>query len=96
MKILITNDDGIFHPGIYALYESVKSFGEIVVVAPNVEQSGMSHSISLNKTILLEKVSFLGQIGYSCTGTPVDCVKLALNELFDGKPDLVLSGINNT
>tara|TARA_B100001029_G_C15045383_1_gene446723 strand:- start:1170 stop:1934 length:765 start_codon:yes stop_codon:yes gene_type:complete len=94
MKILITNDDGIFHPGIYALYESVKSFGEIVVVAPSIEQSGMSHSISLNKTILLEKVSFLGQIGYSCTGTPVDCVKLALHELFDGKPDLVLSGIN--
>ena len=94
MKILITNDDGIFHPGIYALYDAVKSFGEITVVAPHMERSATSHSISLHDPILLEEVSFYDQIGYSCTGTPVDCVKLAIHELFDEKPDLILSGIN--
>ena len=94
MKILITNDDGIFHPGIYALYDAVKFFGDITVVAPNMERSATSHSISLHNPILLEEVTFNGQIGYSCTGTPVDCVKLAIHELFDEKPDLILSGIN--
>ena len=94
MKILITNDDGIFHPGIMALYDAVKSIGEVTIIAPHKERSAVSHAISINNPIKLQKVEFSDQIGYSCTGTPVDCVKLGLHEIFNDKPDLILSGIN--
>ncbi|MAJ43915.1 MAG: 5'/3'-nucleotidase SurE [Candidatus Marinimicrobia bacterium] len=95
MKILITNDDGIFYPGIYALHEAAESFGDITIVAPSVERSATSHSISLNNSLSLRKIKINGIRAYSCTGTPVDCVKLAIHELFDdNKPDLILSGIN--
>tara|TARA_B100000941_G_scaffold290765_1_gene274556 strand:- start:494 stop:1249 length:756 start_codon:yes stop_codon:yes gene_type:complete len=94
MKILITNDDGIFHPGMRALYNAVKPFGEITIIAPDKERSGMSHSITLNESITVNEVPLLGQIGYACSGTPADCVKLGLDKLFDSKPDLVVSGIN--
>lgn len=94
MKILITNDDGINHPGIIALYNAVKDLGDITVVAPNIERSAASHAISLQHPIQLEQILFNGQMGYACSGTPVDCVKLGIHELFNEKPDLILSGIN--
>ena len=94
MNILITNDDGIHDPGLLALYESVKELGNITIVAPDKEMSATSHSISLHDPIKLKNVKFNGVKAYTCSGTPVDCVKIALNEVLDKKPDLLLSGIN--
>jgi 5'/3'-nucleotidase len=94
--ILVTNDDGITSPGIQALTEAVKDMGEIVVVAPDKPQSGVGHAITINATLRMNKLSSTDGIErYSCTGTPVDCVKLAVNRLLDRKPDLVVSGINH-
>ncbi|MBC8198194.1 MAG: 5'/3'-nucleotidase SurE [Candidatus Marinimicrobia bacterium] len=94
MNILITNDDGIHDPGLVALYESVKDLGEVTIVAPDNEKSATSHSISLHDPIKLNEVQLNGIKAYTCSGTPVDCVKIALNEVMDKKPDLLLSGIN--
>jgi 5'-nucleotidase len=85
--ILVTNDDGINSKGITALVEIAQNFGDVFVVAPNSPQSGKSHAISLEKPIgvkLLLKSDSLTK--FSCTGTPVDCVKLALNKLMIKKP----------
>lgn len=94
MNILITNDDGIHDPGLVALYESVKDLGEITIVAPDKEKSATSHSISLHDPIKLKEFQLNGIKAYTCSGTPVDCVKIALIEVMDKKPDLLLSGIN--
>ena len=94
MNILITNDDGIHDPGLLALYESVKDLGDITIVAPDKEMSATSHSISLHVPIKLKEIQLNGIKAYTCSGTPVDCVKIALNEVMDKKPDLLLSGIN--
>lgn len=95
-KILITNDDGVEAGGIKALIEAASEFGDIYVVAPEKPQSGMSHAITVNGSIHVKKIVMNEtKIAYKCTGTPVDCVKLALNELMDVKPDLCLSGINH-
>jgi len=94
--ILITNDDGITAPGIMNLVEAVKDLGKIVVVAPDKPQSGMGHAITIGQPLRLHKVSTFGDIeAYSCTGTPVDCVKLAVDKVLHRKPDLCLSGINH-
>ena len=95
--ILITNDDGIVAPGIKALVEVARQFGEVVVVAPDAPQSGQGHAITLHKPLKLRKVSMWEGIeAYECSGTPVDCVKLAKNVLLkDKKIDLCLSGINH-
>ncbi|WP_409966694.1 5'-nucleotidase SurE [Mycovorax composti] len=94
--ILITNDDGISAPGIRALYEAVKEFGKIVIVAPDKPQSGMGHAITIGHPIRLDKVdTFEGVEAYACSGTPVDCVKLAVDKVLHRKPDLCLSGINH-
>jgi len=94
--ILITNDDGITAPGILNLVESVKDFGKIVVVAPDKPQSGMGHAITIGQPLRLHKVNQFPDIeSYSCTGTPVDCVKLAVDKVLHRKPDLCLSGINH-
>ena len=95
--ILVTNDDGITAPGIRALIEVMNEFGEVCVVAPNSPQSGMGHAITLNSTLHIENVSRKENIQseYSCSGTPADCVKLAVNEILDRKPDLCVSGINH-
>ncbi len=94
--ILITNDDGITAPGIMALVEAVKDLGKIVVVAPDKPQSGMGHAITIGQPLRLHKVNTFGDIeAYSCTGTPVDCVKLAVDKVLHRKPDLCLSGINH-
>ncbi|MCH7535441.1 MAG: 5'/3'-nucleotidase SurE [Bacteroidetes bacterium] len=94
--ILITNDDGISAPGIRLLIDLIKEFADAVVVAPDKHMSATSHSITTLKPIYYDKLDEQeGYKEYSCTGTPVDCVKLALTELMDRKPDLVLSGINH-
>ncbi len=93
--ILVVNDDGIGAPGIQALISVAKEFGEIVVVAPDKPQSGMGHAITLDSTLHIDKIELEGVTAYSCSGTPVDCVKIAVNKLLDRKPDLIVSGINH-
>lgn len=94
--ILITNDDGITAPGIRNLVESVKDLGKIVVVAPDKPQSGMGHAITIGHPLRLHPVQAFNEIeAYQCTGTPVDCVKLAVDKILHRKPDICLSGINH-
>jgi 5'-nucleotidase len=94
--ILITNDDGITAPGIRNLVEAVKDLGKIVVVAPDKPQSGMGHAITIGQPLrLIASNVFEGVESYQCTGTPVDCVKLAVDKVLHRKPDLCLSGINH-
>jgi 5'-nucleotidase len=94
--ILITNDDGVTAPGIRNLVEAVKDLGKIVVVAPDRPQSGMGHAITIGQPLRLTRVHHFGDIeAYACTGTPVDCVKLAVDKVLHRKPDLCLSGINH-
>jgi 5'-nucleotidase len=94
--ILITNDDGITAPGILNLVEAVKDLGKIIVVAPDKPQSGMGHAITIGQPLRLHKVNaFEGIEAYACTGTPVDCVKLAVDKVLHRKPDLCLSGVNH-
>ena len=94
--ILISNDDGITAPGIRALVEVMKELGEVIVVAPDKPQSAMGHAITINQPLRLTKVEqFPGVDAYQCTGTPVDCVKLAIDKLLTRKPDLMVSGINH-
>lgn len=94
--ILITNDDGVTAPGIRNLVEAVKDLGKIIVVAPDKPQSGMGHAITIGQPLRLHKVNSFEDIeAYACTGTPVDCVKLAVDKVLHRKPDLCLSGINH-
>lgn len=95
--ILITNDDGISAPGIRNLVEAVKDLGKIVVVAPDKPQSGMGHAITIGHPLRLTAVPGYaeGVEAYQCSGTPVDCVKLAVAKVLHRKPDLCLSGINH-
>lgn len=95
--ILVTNDDGISAPGIKALVEVARNFGEVVVVAPDSPQSGQGHAVTIKDPIRTHKVdAFMGIESWECSGTPVDCVKLATNVLLKGrKIDLCLSGINH-
>jgi 5'-nucleotidase len=96
MNILLTNDDGIFAPGIVAAYKELIRLGNITVVAPAGRMSGAGHSITVFEPLLCEKVEIEGQFsGYSVSGSPADCVKLAIMELCPQKPDIVISGINN-
>lgn len=94
--ILVTNDDGITAPGIRNLVEFMNEIGEVVVVAPNSPQSGKGHAITINSTLTFEEINLEGpQKDYSLSGTPVDCVKFALDKILTRKPDLVVSGINH-
>jgi 5'-nucleotidase len=94
--ILITNDDGVTAPGILNLVEAVKDLGKIIVVAPDKPQSGMGHAITIGHPLRLQKISGIENVEtWSCTGTPVDCVKLAVDKVLHRKPDLCLSGINH-
>ena len=95
--ILITNDDGITAPGIRSLIGVMNQIGEVVVVAPDSPQSAMGHAITINSTLHCSKIKLDNgpQKEYSCSGTPADCVKLAVNELLDRKPDICVSGINH-
>ncbi len=94
--ILITNDDGYWASGLNALIEVIKPYGRVVVVAPEKGESGKSHSITMSLPIRLKRISEEKNITlYSCTGTPVDCVKLALNQVVEQKPAMVVSGFNH-
>src|SRR5690349_5737396 len=94
--ILVTNDDGITAPGIKALTNAVKDLGKVVVVAPDKPQSGMGHAITIGHPLRLAAVEAFGDIeAYQCSGTPVDCVKLAVDKVLHRKPDICLSGINH-
>jgi 5'-nucleotidase len=94
--ILITNDDGVTAPGIRNLVEAVKDLGKIIVVAPDKAQSGMGHAITIGHPLRMNKVDiYEGIEAWQVSGTPVDCVKLAVDKILHGKPDLCLSGINH-
>ncbi|MCH7620005.1 MAG: 5'/3'-nucleotidase SurE [Candidatus Marinimicrobia bacterium] len=94
-KILLTNDDGINAPGISALFESIEPLGDITVVAPDTERSAVGHAITLSDPLRVEKVNKRGKFfGYAVSGTPADCVKIAVWALLEEKPDIVVSGIN--
>ena len=95
--ILVTNDDGINAPGIRTLISVVKNIADVIVVAPDSPQSGMGHAITINSTLHSSRITPKNSeiIEYSCSGTPADCVKLAINELMPRKPDLCVSGINH-
>ena len=94
--ILITNDDSIFAPGIKALTEAVLDLGRVVVVAPDKPQSGMGHAITIGSPLRLQRIPYLdGVEAYTCNGTPVDCVKLAVDKILHRKPDICLSGVNH-
>jgi 5'-nucleotidase len=93
--ILVVNDDGITAPGILSLIDIAKDFGKITVVAPDKPQSGMGHAVTLNNTIRVDKQTKDGIDYFSCSGTPVDCVKIAVNKLMPQRPDLIISGINH-
>jgi 5'/3'-nucleotidase len=95
--ILVTNDDGINAPGIRNLVEAVKHLGKVVVVAPDKPQSGMGHAITIGNPLRLNPMHHLfdGVEAWQCSGTPVDCVKLAVDKVLRRKPDLCLSGINH-
>jgi 5'-nucleotidase len=94
--ILITNDDGITSPGIAALVAAVKHLGKVVIVAPDRPQSGMGHAITIGQPLRLHTAKlFDGIEAYQCSGTPVDCVKLAVDKVLHRHPDICLSGINH-
>ena len=94
--ILVTNDDGIAAPGIRNLVESVKELGQVIVVAPDSPQSGTGHAITIGHPLRLYKADIFDDIpAWQCSGTPVDCVKLARDKILHRKPDICVSGINH-
>src|SRR5688500_17563866 len=94
--ILVTNDDGITSKGIASLVEAMKPLGDLLVVAPNKPQSGTGHAITIHEPLrLVKSKQFFGIDAYTCSGTPVDCVKLAIYEVLKGRPTLLVSGINH-
>jgi 5'-nucleotidase len=95
MNILLTNDDGIHAPGLFALYKTLKSDYEVHIVAPESEMSAVGHAITLTSPLRVQAVHKNGYFyGYGVTGTPADCVKIAVQELLERPPDVILSGIN--
>jgi len=92
MRILVSNDDGYFAPGIVALANAMRALGDVVVVAPEQNQSGASHSLTLNRPLSVHET----ENGFRyVNGTPTDCVHIAMTGLLDARPDIVVSGINN-
>jgi 5'-nucleotidase len=93
--ILVTNDDGIYTDGIYWLWEAVKDFGNVLVVAPDTEKSAVGHAITITNPLRTKHVNRRGGFsGYAVNGTPADCVKIAVRSILKSPPDLVVSGIN--
>lgn len=95
MNILVTNDDGIQANGLWALVKALDPEYRVTVVAPDVERSAVGHSITLTHPLRVTKARTNGGWGFAVTGTPADCVKLAVLEILQGRPDLVVSGINH-
>jgi len=94
--ILVTNDDGISSKGIRSLIEVAANYGEVVVVAPDKAQSGMGHAITVNQILRLDSSQLFESVkAFTCSGTPVDCVKLGICEVLHRRPDLIVSGINH-
>jgi 5'-nucleotidase len=93
MRILVSNDDGYFSPGIAALAQAMQTFGEVTVVAPEADRSGASNSLTLDRPLYVRRSS---QGFYYVNGTPTDCVHVAVTGFLDHRPDLVVSGINNS
>jgi 5'/3'-nucleotidase len=95
MKVLLTNDDGIHAPGLWALYKRFAGDHDVTIIAPDHERSAVSHGITLNEPLRATYVEVNnGYKGYAVTGTPADCIKLGVLEILDEKPDIVISGIN--
>ncbi len=95
--IFVTNDDGITAPGIRVLIEVMNEIGDVCVVAPDSPQSGMGHAITVDSVLHCNSITVDDgpQIEYSCSGTPADCVKMAVNSILNRKPDLCVPGINH-
>ena len=94
-RILLTNDDGIYSKGIYALWEAMCEIGEVTVLAPNTEKSAVGHAVTISDPIRIEPCSRYGSFeGYAVNGTPADCVKIAIGSFLDKKPNIIVSGIN--
>jgi 5'-nucleotidase len=95
MRVLITNDDGIYAPGLWALCKELEKDHDLTVVAPDSEMSAVGHAITLTSPIRVQSVQRNGTFfGYAVKGTPADCVKIAVQELLSQPPEIVLSGIN--
>lgn len=96
MRIVLTNDDGIDAPGLLAARQALDEIGDVLVVAPDRNRSGVGRSISFGAPLHVEERTLAdGDVGYACTGTPVDCVRLVALGLMDFEPDIVVSGINH-
>ncbi|NLP58892.1 5'/3'-nucleotidase SurE [Lutibacter sp. B1] len=95
--ILVTNDDGITAPGIRNLISVMNEIGDVVVVAPDGPQSGMGHAVTIDETLYCSKIKIDDgpQKEYKSSGTPADCVKLAVSQILDRRPDLCVSGVNH-
>jgi 5'-nucleotidase len=96
VRILLTNDDGIYAPGLRALFPELQKLGEVIVVAPATEQSAVGHSVTLTTPLVVQEVvdEHKQFLGWAVEGRPADCVKLGLRELLGDRPDLVVSGLN--
>ncbi|MBI2379854.1 MAG: 5'/3'-nucleotidase SurE [Gammaproteobacteria bacterium] len=92
MRILVSNDDGVFAPGLKVLAEALRELGEVTVVAPDRNKSGASNSLTLDNPVRIARAE---NGYYAVTGTPTDCVHMAIHEILEAKPDLVVSGINS-
>jgi 5'-nucleotidase len=90
-RILVTNDDGHFSPGIHALADALRHLGDVVIVAPQTEASAVGHALTLRRPLRVEHVS---DGVYAVDGTPTDCVNIAIDQILTHKPDLIVSGIN--
>lgn len=96
MKILLTNDDGILAPGLAAMAKELAALGDLAIVAPLMEQSGVGHAITFLAPIKYREVSVNGQFwGWGIEGSPADCVRMGFEALLDERPDVVVSGINS-
>jgi 5'-nucleotidase len=96
MRILLTNDDGVYAPGLRALRAELRRLGDVVVVAPAAEQSAVGHSVTLTNPLIVQEILDEDRrpMGWAVEGRPADCVKLALRELLPALPDLIVSGLN--
>jgi 5'-nucleotidase len=95
MRILLSNDDGIYAPGLAALAQEIRKFADVTVVAPEKEQSAVGHAITISDPLRAKEYFKNGEFfGWAVSGTPADCVKLAVSALMEHKPDMIISGIN--
>ncbi len=95
LRVLLTNDDGFFAPGIKQLFSVLKEVCDVTVVAPDEEQSGIGHAFTYQKPLKIRKDHVKGMSGYVVAGTPADCVKVALGHLLKETPQVIISGLNN-